>query len=606
MKKIHNLLRFFRAYFIVVFPLSVCAQNTDVQLADQYFADNDYEKANMIYAKVAKDDALFSTIYKNYLATLYALNDLKGAEKHLKRALKYQNQNPLYNWDYITFLRKTGNKKEADKHLESFIDQIKSNEGAILKTADILIAQREYEQAEKLYKLGQKNTSGRYDYLLADLYYISGNKTKSATEYLEIINLEEGQLQTVQDVMQVKFTSDDDFKILEPVLIDFIQKYPSKIAFSEMLLWLYLQRQEYSKAFIQAKAIDKRTKQEGNKIFSVGTLAMGNEHFAEAENIFGFLVENYADKPIYAVARKNFIKCKEEIVKRSYPVDMQKIKELVKEYTLLIESQGIKPHTADAVRSVALLHAFYLNDAPTAISLLQALIATRYLSLATIADAKIDLADIYLLKGEPWESTLLYSQVEKSEKESHLAHIAKLKNAKLNYYKGDFELARAHLDVLKLATSREIANDALQLSVLIQDNTGLDSSENAMQEYAKAELLIFQHKYEEALAAYQKIKLNFPKHSLTDEVLWQESKIYIILGNTDSAIARLEKIITDYGNDILADDAHFTLAKLYEEKVNDKTKAMEMYKEQLIKFPGSIYNAEARKRFRLLRGDTLN
>jgi hypothetical protein len=34
----------------------------------------------------------------------------------------------------------------------------------------------------------------------------------------------------------------------------------------------------------------------------------------------------------------------------------------------------------------------------------------------------------------------------------------------------DFELAQAHLDILKLATSREIANDAMELSLLITDN----------------------------------------------------------------------------------------------------------------------------------------
>ena len=49
------------------------------------------------------------------------------------------------------------------------------------------------------------------------------------------------------------------------------------------------------------------------------------------------------------------------------------------------------------------------------------------------------------LKNEPWEATLLYSQVEKSQKEDQLGQEAKLKNAKLHYYNGDFDLAKDSL-----------------------------------------------------------------------------------------------------------------------------------------------------------------
>ena len=51
---------------------------------------------------------------------------------------------------------------------------------------------------------------------------------------------------------------------------------------------------------------------------------------------------------------------------------------------------------------------------------------------------------------------------------------------------------------------------------------------------------------------------------------------------------------------------YFLEAKIYEENFEQKDKAMELYREILQKFPGSIYGAEARKRFRNLRGDTIN
>jgi hypothetical protein len=142
-----------------------------------------------------------------------------------------------------------------------------------------------------------------------------------------------------------------------------------------------------------------------------------------------------------------------------------------------------------------------------------------------VAEAKISLGDIYLLKGEPWEATLLYSQVEKSHKETTTGHEAKLRNAKLNYYKGDFELAQAHLDILKLATSREIANDAMDLSLLITDNTGLDTSTVAMEAYASVELLVFQNKLTGALVELDNMLRKFPGHSLTDEIHFKKANI---------------------------------------------------------------------------------
>jgi tetratricopeptide (TPR) repeat protein len=195
--------------------------------------------------------------------------------------------------------------------------------------------------------------------------------------------------------------------------------------------------------------------------------------------------------------------------------------------------------------------------------------------------------------------------VEKDMREDPLGHEAKLKNAKLSYYRGEFELAQEHLDVLKLATSREIANDAMDLSILIQDNTGLDSTTEAMKEYAAIDLLLFQNKTAEALAKTDSMMKKFPEHSLTDELLWLSAKIYRKMGDYTNAIAALEKINTSYPDDILGDNALYTLGNIYEENLKDNAKAMEAYQKFLIKYPGSIFTVEARKRFRMLRGDKL-
>ncbi|MFC0185221.1 tol-pal system YbgF family protein [Pseudarcicella hirudinis] len=219
---------------------------------------------------------------------------------------------------------------------------------------------------------------------------------------------------------------------------------------------------------------------------------------------------------------------------------------------------------------------------------------------------KLDLGDIYLLKSEPWEATLIYSQVEKSEKDSPLGYDAKLRNAKLNYFRGDFELSKEVLDILKQATTREIANDAMQLSLLIQDNTGMDSTEMAMKAYASVELLLFQNRTSEAIDELTRMLAKYEGHSLTDEVLFLRAKTYLKLGDVQNAMKDLETIRQKFSTDILGDDAEFNLAKIYEEKLKQPDKAMELYRELLQKYPGSIYGSEARKKIRNLRGDAIN
>jgi outer membrane protein assembly factor BamD (BamD/ComL family) len=234
---------------------------------------------------------------------------------------------------------------------------------------------------------------------------------------------------------------------------------------------------------------------------------------------------------------------------------------------------------------------------------LRFLIASPRVNKQLSSECKLDLGDIYLLKNQPWEATLLYSQVEKDHRDSPLAYEAKLKNARLHYYTGNFSLAKSHLDILKRATTREISNDAIDISVLISDNTYLDSTDAVMQDYANIDLLIFRNQFPQAERALKQMLVKHKNHSITDEVYWQLASIATKTGRFMEAIEYLEKIKLEYGYDILADDAAFEIAQITEEQLNDPAKALELYEQFMIAYPGSMYIAEARNRFRKLRGD---
>ena len=409
-------------------------------------------------------------------------------------------------------------------------------------------------------------------------------------------------LKYAQNILQRSLVM-EDYDKLEMKVIQEMQNNPENYALNEMMIWIYYQKKDFYGALMQAKAFDRKNKMGGKKVMEVGEISMKNKDYENAIEAFEYITSNYPKSQYNLPAKKNIIYAKEEVVKNEFPIDTSKVRSLIDDYNYILEIYGSSLQNADLYRRIASLHAFYLGEKEKSIGILEKLISIQGVDRQLVSNAKLDLGDIYLLKDEPWEASLLYSQVEKDNKDTPMGHQAKLKNAKLSYFKGEFELAKAHLDILKLATSREIANDALDLSLLIQDNTGLDTTTDAMKEYSNVELLIFQHKMDEAIRDLDAMLIRYPNHSLTDEIYFQQAQIYLRIGEYQKAVAPLQKIDESYADDILADDAIMLLAKLYEEKLNDKDLAKTLYKSIITDYSGSIYVDEARKRYRELRGD---
>ena len=440
---------------------------------------------------------------------------------------------------------------------------------------------------------------------MARAYLYNGQKEPMIEEMLKY-GLIEGNQDYVKATFQDNLKTELEIDMLEMALYSKVQRFPTEQYYVDILIWHLMQQKEFTKAFIQTRALDRRLKQDGQRVFELAQTALVNRDYKSAIQMYEYVMKEYPQGQFYTYARRNALFCKEEVVKTSFPVNINDIRSLIKDYQGLFSDLGRNVKTMEALRNTAQLYAFYLNEKDTAITVLETAIMIAGSDNTFRDRCKLDLGDIYVLKNEPWEATLLYSQVEKSQKEEYLGQEAKLKNAKLHYYNGEFDLSKEVLDILKKATTREIANDAMQLSLLIQDNIGLDTSEVAMKEYANVDLLLFQNRNSEAILVLDQIFEKYKSHSLADDILWLRANTNLKINQPQKALEDLELLRKNYNFDILADDALFLEAKIYEENFQQKDKAMELYREILQKFSGSIFGAEARKRFRNLRGDTIN
>lgn len=606
-KNIHFLVMI--AGLALINSFAIYAQDNDqFQLAIQYYDNGELEKSKGILQDLAKNRKNIPMIHDTYFDVLLKAADYSDAEKYISKVLKQFPDNILYQIDRGRLKNIQGDKEGATKIFNNIINEVKDDQYKTRLAAQSFYNSELTDLAIKVYLEGRRVSGNPDDYAieLANIYRRLNQKDKMIQEYLNFVNQNPSNINYVKNVLQNLLTEEEDLVSLENVLYDLIQKDPDKQMYSDLLIWVNLQQKNFYGAFIQARAYDKRLKTGGSSVMEIGIIALENQDFANAVKAFNYIIEEYPSGLSYEISRRFLIKSREELVKNSYPLDITEIEKLIRDYQELIDDIGLTATTLEAMRSKALLHAFYLNEKDSAIKLLKKVINYTSVDDDLRSKSKLDLGDIFLLKGEHWESTLLYSQVEKEQKEQPLGYEAKLRNAKLSYYKGDFKLAEGHLDVLKLATTREIANDAISLSLLIKDNTIMDTTSAAMKDYAAIELLLFQNQAPRALDSLNAMLETYPGHSLTDEIYWLQSKIYMQMGEFRQAITLLQEIVDQYNYDILSDDAYFLIGSIYDRQLQDKEKAMEVYQSFLTKHPGSIFTAEARKRFRELRGDFIN
>lgn len=594
---------------------NVKAQSSDpVKIAEEYLSQGDVEKARTEFEKLAKSREYIPRIHESYFQLLLAEKEFGAAEKYLKSVLRQMKGNFRYVIDMGVLYRTMGEDDKADEYIDELTDEIMEGSDPNIKMNNIrILAQLLFEKnfrdkAIDAYKKGRSSVKSNdlFALDLASVYRVMNEKENMVTEYLNFSKSNPRNIGFIKNSFQRYLIEPTDMDTLEIVLYDFIQKEAGNPVFNELLVWTHLQQKNFSAALRQARALDRRLANNAQNILEVGMVSFENKDFKTATQAFAFITSDFPESPNIRLAERYSLLAEEEVVKTTYPVDTAAVRKLIEKYETYQENSRDIYSAMEAQRRIALLQAFQLNEIVQAISTLQNLLENPVGKHRVAAEAKMDLADIYLLDEQPWESILLYGQVERMFKDEPLGYTAKLKSAKLSYFKGEFDLAQSHLDILKLATSREIANDALDLSILIKNNTVFDTTNLVMQEYANIELMIFQNQKQEALVAMDSMLIKHNGHSICDEVLFLKAQTLRELGSFELALEPLQQIGELYDYDILADDALYLSGIILQEDLDREEEAMNIYSNLLTKFKGSIYVAEARNRFRELRGDFNN
>ncbi|GAB3913188.1 tetratricopeptide repeat protein [Mucilaginibacter boryungensis] len=601
-------MKYFKTFFFLLFIncTRLLAQNTDLQLAQQFSANGEEPKALEIYRRLYKQNA--DAYFPNYFNSLLNLKKLDEAESIAKKMVKKHPGDFQYAIALGKVYREEGHADKAENVYNDLLKNLPGDYNSIVSLATQFYQAENTDIAIRIFLQGRKNLHNEMAFAmeLISLYRYKHEKAALINEYLNFLPRNPGYINAAENTMSAVLDGSADYDLLRTEILKRIQQDPQQFVYPELLTWQYLQQKDFEQALNQALALSRRRNDDGNSIFELCQTLTANGAYDEAIRGYEYLIgKGTKDQQMYVSAKVELINTKNlKITANKYT--QADLEGLEKDYLDLLTEFGRSASTAFAMQKLARLQAFKLHKFAEAQKLLEDIIKIPNLNTGMLLSCKLDLGDVYVMSNQPWEATLLYSQVEKANGDVTITQDAKLRNAKLAYYSGDFTWAKGQLDVLKAATTQLIANDALNLSLLIKDNLAEDSTGGALKMYARADLWIFKEQPEKAVMTLDSIDKKFPNNSLADDILMSKARILIQQKDYNGAIPLLKTIADEHKFDLWADDAVFMLGDIYENQLQDKEKAKTYYQKIITDYPGSLYINEARKRFRILRGDKLD
>ena len=593
-------------YFILTLLLvsGIALQAQDVRLAQQYFQNGEYEKAAEIF-KSLSESSNNDFYFQRYIESLTELEQYSTAERELKRRIKKFPKKVALYVTYGNLYDRQFEPEQAEKMYRKAIDKMPAEQYAIIQLANGFTNLTKYDLAIETYTKGSKLLKNEtiFAYNLGNLYRSKGERTPMVRAYLASIQDNRGRMSSVQTVMQRYFDKNDLLEV-QTQLYTRIQQEPENVVWPELLQWIFVQQQDYNSALRQARALDRRLNENGGRVYLLSQTAQRAKDYKTAIKGFDYIVASKEPtNPYYLEAKRAGLQARRTQLTEGYDYTKTDLQDLQRSYTTFLDEFGRSKVTAPIMIEQANLYALYLNQLDSATTVLEQVVTFPALNRQTLAHAKLALADYYLMQGEIWESTLLYSQVDKEFEDDALGHEARFRNARLSYFDGDFEWAQAQFDILKASTSKLIANDALDLSIFIMDNLALDTTTTPLQLYSEAELLVFQNRFDEAFLKLDTVQRLFPFHSLGDDIFYLKGRIYTKMQQYEKAVPMYQAIIDGDVKAIRHDNSLFLLAELYEKYLDKPDEAAKLYERILLEHSGSTFSVEARKRYRRLLGE---
>lgn len=592
----------FPILLILLCTFSYAQSGAEAQLAEKYYQDGEYESALDLFLKLSRK-APDERTSRRIVSCYELLGNYEEAIKFLDKAMKKQSDVVMYPILKASLLEKTGDLKAADKLYSDAIQKRLKGQGDFMQVGSWLYQEGKLDLSRQAYQQGRKRLRDNYLFSneIANIHAQQGEFGDATKEYLNLYYANSGDLNAANlSILNMVDPGSQD--AIERALLQAVDKRQSDRGLRTILYEYYLLADNYQEAFIQVKSIDRLFKEEGDRVYKFAETMRNTKEYDLSNKAYEYIIDRkknsrYFYQAHFEKAANGELKAFDQI-----PVDIASINQAVEDYGNLLDEFGRRPQYFSAIYRRANLMVFYLNQLDQAREELEELTKQRQLlRQEDWAKAKLLVGDILLISQDYNRAKLTYTEVSDSFKDRQLGALSKFKLGQLAYYKGEFNLSQALLSAIKDNTSNDISNDAIKLTLLMVDNTGLDTTTEALEIFAQAQLLTYQRQYDASLNLLDSLAYKFPNHTLADEILWEKASIFLKKNDINTALTYIDRILNEFGTDIYGDDALYTKSKIYDYTLKDPEAAMKYYLEFLTLFPGSLYSVEVRKRIRELR-----
>jgi tetratricopeptide (TPR) repeat protein len=589
------------------FSSSDVSAQTNLELAEFYYNEGSYEQARLYLVEIYKRNKT-NAVYQMYYQSLLAMDDFEAAETLVKKRLKSMHKNSkstayvdlgsLYlNFDMLDLAREA---------FDNALELLQPGKNQAVRLANAFIKLDELDMAYRTYRKAQDLGTTDFHYQFANLQGMRRDYQGMVESFLELLHKTPTYLRTVQNSLNRNLrlqTEPENGEIVRTELLKAAQRYPDDTIFPEMLVWYFTQEKNFSSAFIHARSIDLRNKGMGLNVMELGNTAAANDDLETAKDCYGYVAAKGIDSPYFYSARNELLQVRFHALTKETPPNFEGLTLLEEDYAASIRDLGVRSETAIMLKNQAHILAFFLDRGDKAMAIMEDVLSIAGLNSRVAAACKLELGDVYVFEDLVWDASLLFSQIILDFKDDPLGHEAKYRNARISYYTGDFAWAQTQLNALKASTSKLISNDAINLSLLITDNFNLDTIVEPMEMYARADLLIMQRRYGEAVSTLDTLVEAWPGHALEDEILMLKGDLALKNGDVEEALTYYQEVADLHFDDITGDDAMYKLAVIYDQILNDLVIAEELYEKLIFEFSGSLHVIEARKRYRELKGE---
>lgn len=598
-------MRFIVVILILLFSLSGVAQQVDSQLAYTYYQNKEYDKAAELFLKLY-ERTRSSNFLDYHIICLINGKQYDKAEDVLKKFLKADDTNKDFMVNLGYTYSQQGKTNKSEEYYEKAIKKLIPNGSDINNLANRFRDIREYGWSVKTYLKGRELLKQPDAFLseLGDCYMLERNFEEMFSLFVQALEVRPAEIDNITSKLNYARTFDIGSSVdavIEPNLKKILAKPGYNPVFDELAIWYALQKSDYRQALGHAVRLNQKVAEKSHVFLNIArSAALAGQYTVAKEAYTKVLDRGKENNPYYNEAEKQILICKYDESEQLKAATTQ-YDQLAKEFRQYLQAYGNNSGNLDLMLLLSDIYAYRLHQLDSANLVLQKAENTRQMgNLLSIIKSKR--ADLLVFMDNPWEATILYTQIEKENPNNDAGYEAKLKKARLAYFSGDLMWAKAQYDVLKGATSKLVSNDAIKMAHFINSNYEEEGDNSALEKLARTEYLIYRQQEKAALPTLDSI-ISHSQPGIADYASLVKAKLFANQGKYAEAETLLRKLQKESEQTYVRAEAIFDLASL-KVRTNDKAKAMELYRTLVTDYPGSVYSIESSKIYRELEKNT--